>query len=105
MHNIAAYWEPAESSESTQGLSDHCLRAYRWSAAILNMHVRSQFENLHAQHTSDKSMPALNRAIRNLVFTLLLRDPWLGYDLARGPNELLRLKAQGTPIAVPKAAG
>lgn len=102
---MPAYWEPAESSGDTHELSEHRLQAYRWSAAIVNLHVRNQLENLHAKHTSDESMPALNRSIRNAVYSILLEDIWLGYWLAYWPHRLLKAKANGAPVRIPYAVG
>lgn len=103
--SIPAYWEPAESCVDTHELSEHQLQAYRWSAAIVNLHVRNSLEDLHAAHTRDESMPALNRSIRNAVYGILLEDIWLGHYLAYWPHCLLVAKADGAPVMIPNAAG
>lgn len=95
LNEVPPYWEPAESSLQGHGLSEHWLQAYRWSAAIVNLHVRDQLENLHASHTSDESMPVLNRSIRNAVYHILLRDVGMGYHLGYWPGVLLKAKALG----------
>lgn len=102
---MPSYWEPAESDVDTQGLSEHWLQAYRWSAAIVNLHVRNQLENLHATHTPDDSMAVLNRSVRNAVYGILLQDIWLGYHLAYWPGALLKAKSRGAPVRVPNAVG
>lgn len=102
---VPSYWEPAESNLDGDGLSEHWLQAYRWSAEIVNLHVRNQLENLHAKYTSDESMTVLNRSIRNAVYDILLGDVGLKYHLAYWLGALLREKARGTLLRVPYAAG
>lgn len=102
---VPSYWEPAESNVDPQGLPEHRLAAYRWTAAIVCLHIRNALEDLHAAHISDDSMGAMNRSIRNAVYDILLGDIWLGYWLCHWPGALLKAKVRGAPVRIPNAAG
>ncbi|MGZ8338614.1 MAG: hypothetical protein ACXWU9_03460 [Telluria sp.] len=102
---VPSYWEPAESNVDGHELSEHWLQAYRWAAAIVNLHVRNALEDVHAGHTRDDSMAILNRSIRDAVYGILLGDIWLGYHLGHWPGALLKAKARGAPVRIPNAAG
>ena len=99
---VGAQWEPAESSTPLPCLPERHLQAYRWTAAILAGYARNGLEDLHAEHTSDASMPALNRGLRRAALDVLLADEWAAYHLAKWPYRLLCLADEGLPISVPR---
>jgi hypothetical protein len=95
------YWEPPISpNEPVWPL--HQLRAYRWTAALLACSVRDALELLHALYTSDESMPALNRGIRNTTHACLRCVPALGWRLSRISRCMRRaatLCGKGLPLS------
>jgi hypothetical protein len=51
-------------------------------------------------------MPALNRAVRNAVYDLLLRTPTLGWRLSKMPRAYLTVAAEtGEFLQLPRPVG
>jgi hypothetical protein len=105
MFSPAPCWEPPMApNEPAWPL--HQLRAYRWTAALLACSVRDALEFLHALYTSDDSMPALNRGIRNTTYSCLLRVPALGWRLSNLPRTYIELSARdGERAPLPPVVG
>lgn len=103
--NLPHYWEPPTSDRVSPELPEQQLRALRWTAALVALHVRNALEDLHAQYTSDATMPALNRALRNAVYQALLDHPAIGWELSTVPRFCIDLSAQGIEGHIPAVAG
>jgi len=105
LFGLPSYWEPAVS-RSEPPWPHHQLQAYRWTATIVAYSVRNALEDLHTEHIPDQSMPALNRAVRNAVYDLLLRTPTLGWRLSKMPRAYLTVVAEtGEFLQLPRPVG
>lgn len=99
------YWEPPVAAKGLDTLPEHQLRALRWTAALIALHVRNELEDLHAQFTGDAGMPSLNRGLRNTGYEALLVEPEIAWELSAVPRLMLDLQARGLPAEVPAVAG
>jgi hypothetical protein len=102
--NLPRYWEPPVA-RVVPDLPEHQLRALRWTAALVALHVRNALEGLHADYTSDEHMPRLNQALRNCAYEVLLSQPELAWPLSIGPRFALDLAMRNLPMFVPAVAG
>lgn len=98
------YWEPPVA-QSLPAWPEHQLRATRWTASLIALHVRNALENIHAAYTSDATKPALNRALRNNAYQRLLDRPDLAWDLSAVPRTFVTLALHGQPSKIPAVAG
>ena len=102
---LPRYWEPPEPDTSDTFLPPHQARAYRWTVALLAFSVRNALEDLHVRFTSDTRMPTLNRHLRNTLYSILLRNPSVIWQLSKVPRALVALTLAGIDLPIPAAAG
>lgn len=103
-YRLPACWEPPVAQEPAQYPKEQ-LQAYRWVAALIALHVRNWLEDVHSKHTSDDSMPALNRGVRDAVYAVLLAEPQLAWKLSDTPRLMVGMAVSGFPIELPAVVG
>jgi hypothetical protein len=102
---LPPYWEPPVARFEPPW-PKHQLQAYRWTTAIVAYSVRNALEDLHTEHIPDSLMPALNRAVRDAIYTRMLQVPSLDWRLGRLPRALIESIAQaGQVIPLPAVVG
>lgn len=104
LRSLPRYWEPPVA-EQLPAWPETQLRATRWTAALIALHVRNALEDIHAEHTSDDTMPQLNTALRNCTYRLLLSRLDLAWGLSKFPRVAVSEALLGAAFSIPPVAG
>jgi hypothetical protein len=105
LEDLPPYWEPPVADSCVAHLPAHQTRAYRWTAALLALHVRNALKDLEARIPYEADMRPLNQGIRNTLYSRLLGNPPVIWRLSEIPRTLVTRIATGLDLAVPAAAG
>lgn len=105
LDDLPPYWEPPVADTSVSHLPAHQTQAYRWTAALLALHVRNALKDLEARFPYEADMRPLNQGIRNTLYSRLLRNPPVIWRLSEIPRTLVTLMATGVNLAIPVAVG